>query len=88
MVINLPNFITLGRLLSVPLAVWLILSQESLFAFRVFIAAAVPGALGFQLNDQCFAFVQAMVYIVVVTTLLSVGAYVVTWSWRAAEEGP
>ena len=183
MLINLPNFITLGRLLSVPLAVWLILSQEFLLAFWVFIAAgvsdaadgfiakhfdaetelgrfldpiadkallvsvyialgqaghlatwlvilvvfrdclivvgamlfqtlirplkpqpllvskinttaqivlaaAVLGVVGFQLNALCFAFVQVMVYFVAVTTFLSGGAYVVTWSRRAAEEGP
>ena len=42
---NLPNLISIGRLLSVPLAVWLILSDKILAAFWLFVAAAVSDAV-------------------------------------------
>ncbi|MDX9859735.1 MAG: CDP-alcohol phosphatidyltransferase family protein [Rhodospirillales bacterium] len=53
---SLPNFISLGRLLAVPVAVWLILSGKFGIAFWVFIAAgisdAVDGFLAKRLNAQ------------------------------------
>ena len=42
---NLPNLITLARLLSVPLAIWLILGQRYGAAFWVFVGAGVSDAL-------------------------------------------
>ncbi len=42
--LNLPNLISFGRLLSVPLTVWLILNEIHLAAFWVFIAACVSDA--------------------------------------------
>lgn len=42
---NLPNAITLGRLLAVPLLVWLILSRFDAWAFWLFVAAGVSDAL-------------------------------------------
>ena len=42
---NLPNVISLGRLLAVPVAVWLILSDQLLVAFWVFVAAGVSDAV-------------------------------------------
>jgi cardiolipin synthase len=54
--LSLPNFISLGRLLAVPVAVWLILSGKFGIAFWVFIAAgisdAVDGFLAKRLNAQ------------------------------------
>ena len=41
---NLPNIITLGRLLSVPLAIWLILSGAYWAAFWTFVLAGVSDA--------------------------------------------
>lgn len=53
---TLPNFISLGRLLAVPLAVWLILTGRFGIAFWVFVAAgasdAVDGFLAKRLNAQ------------------------------------
>lgn len=53
---SLPNFISLGRLLAVPLAVWLILTGKFGIAFWVFVAAgisdAVDGFLAKRLNAQ------------------------------------
>ncbi len=42
---NLPNVISLGRLLAVPVAVWLVLSGQLLVAFWVFVAAGVSDAV-------------------------------------------
>ena len=42
---NLPNFITLARLLSVPVAVWLILEGEFTAAFWVFVAAGISDGI-------------------------------------------
>src|SRR3712207_3782335 len=39
--LSLPNLISLGRLLAVPLIVWLILAGELGWAFAVFIAAGI-----------------------------------------------
>ena len=43
--LNLPNLITLARLLSVPLAVWLILGERYGAAFWVFVGAGISDAL-------------------------------------------
>jgi cardiolipin synthase len=43
--LNLPNIITLGRLLSVPLSIWLILSGEYFAAFWTFVFAGVSDAV-------------------------------------------
>jgi cardiolipin synthase (CMP-forming) len=43
--VNLPNLISLGRLLLVPLAIWLILGGRYGVAFWVFVAAGVSDAL-------------------------------------------
>jgi cardiolipin synthase (CMP-forming) len=43
--LNLPNLITLSRLLSVPLMIWLIVGAEFVAAFWVFICAGASDAL-------------------------------------------
>ena len=54
--INLPNFITLGRILAVPVVFWLLLSGEAKAAFLIFVAAgisdAVDGFLAKRFNMQ------------------------------------
>jgi len=42
---NLPNLITLGRILSVPVMVWAIASGQMLIAFALFVAAGVSDAV-------------------------------------------
>lgn len=42
---SLPNFITLGRLLSVPVAIWLVLLDHLAAAFWLFIAAGLSDAI-------------------------------------------
>ncbi|MEQ1650631.1 MAG: CDP-alcohol phosphatidyltransferase family protein [Hyphomicrobiaceae bacterium] len=53
---NLPNFITLGRVISVPIVFWLLLSGQSKAAFFIFVAAgisdAVDGYLAKRFNSQ------------------------------------
>jgi cardiolipin synthase len=43
--LNLPNVITLGRLLSVPVAIWVILDGAFNVAFWIFVAAGVSDAV-------------------------------------------
>ena len=42
---NIPNFISIGRLLASPVVVWLIINQENQLAFWVFIVAGVSDAV-------------------------------------------
>lgn len=42
---NLPNLITLGRLLCVPLAIWLVLANDLQAAFWLFVAAGLSDAI-------------------------------------------
>jgi len=44
-VINLPNFLSFARLLSVPLLVWLVLDNRMMAAFWVFVAAGISDAV-------------------------------------------
>jgi len=43
--VNLPNLITLARILSVPIVVWAIAANEMLLAFVLFLAAGVSDAV-------------------------------------------
>jgi len=43
--VSLPNIITIARILMVPLAIWLIISQQMMPAFLVFIAAGISDAV-------------------------------------------
>ena len=43
--INIPNFITLGRVIAVPIIFWRLVSGESKAAFLVFVAAGISDAV-------------------------------------------
>lgn len=43
--VNLPNIITFGRLCAVPLAIWLVLRQELMAAFGLFVLAGLSDAV-------------------------------------------
>ena len=43
--INLPNFITLGRVISVPFIFWLLLTGQAKAAFLLFVAAGISDAV-------------------------------------------
>jgi cardiolipin synthase len=45
LIINIPNFITLGRIISVPVIFWLLLSSQNRSAFFVFVFAGVSDAV-------------------------------------------
>src|SRR5439155_691847 len=66
----LPNLISLARLLAVPLAVWLIVSDRLGVAFWLFAAAGVSDALdGFLAKHYGLQ--------------SELGGYLVVWGWRA-----
>jgi cardiolipin synthase (CMP-forming) len=44
-IINIPNFITLGRIISVPVIFWLLLTGEAKIAFFVFVCAGISDAV-------------------------------------------
>src|SRR5919201_1937856 len=44
-IINIPNFITMGRIISVPVIFWLLLSGQSKLAFFVFVCAGISDAV-------------------------------------------
>jgi cardiolipin synthase len=44
-IINIPNFITLGRIISVPIIFWLLLSGQNRIAFFVFVCAGISDAV-------------------------------------------
>lgn len=43
--INVPNFITLGRVLSVPVVFWLLVTGQAKAAFLIFVAAGISDAV-------------------------------------------
>jgi cardiolipin synthase (CMP-forming) len=45
LIINIPNFITLGRIMSVPVIFWLLLTGQNKVAFFVFVAAGISDAV-------------------------------------------
>ena len=45
MIINIPNFITMGRIISVPVIFWLLLTGQSRIAFFVFVCAGISDAV-------------------------------------------
>jgi cardiolipin synthase (CMP-forming) len=45
LLIHIPNFITLGRIISVPVIFWLLLTGQSQVAFFVFVAAGISDAV-------------------------------------------
>lgn len=45
MIINIPNFITIGRIISVPMIFWLLLTGQNGIAFFVFVCAGLSDAV-------------------------------------------
>ena len=85
---NLPNLITLGRLFSVPIVVWLILGGQMKAAFWVFLIAAlsdaVDGILAKQMDAETVfgAFLDPIAdKVLLVGAFLTLGheGYIVTW---------
>ena len=43
---SLPNIITIARILAVPLIVWLIITNQMMLAFVIFVAAGISDGVG------------------------------------------
>ena len=70
---SIPNLITLGRILLVPIVIWAIASEQMELAF----AALVLASLGFNFNPSPYDVI--LMALVTVFTLSSVALYLVEW---------
>jgi|TARA_B100000315_G_scaffold255509_1_gene299039 cardiolipin synthase len=86
--LNIPNLISLARLICVPLTVWLILNGEVLLAFWVFVFAGVSDALDgfiakrFNLQTELGAYLDPIadkVLLVSVFVTLGQVGYIESW---------
>jgi cardiolipin synthase len=85
---SLPNLITIGRILLVPLTIWLIVSGEFLFAFLAFIIAGISdGVDGFiakryHLKTQLGAYLDPLAdKLLLVSIYVSLGLQQVMPAW-------
>ncbi len=79
--INLPNFITLGRVFSVPFVFWLLLSGQAKAAFFLFVAAGVSDAVDgflakrYQMQTQLGAYLDPLAdKLLIVSIYIALGA--------------
>ena len=86
--LNIPNLISLARLICVPLTVWLILNGEMLFAFWVFVSAGISDAVDgfiakrFNLQTELGAYLDPIadkVLLVSVFVTLGQAGYIESW---------
>ena len=78
--INLPNFITLGRVISVPIVFWLLLNGNAKAAFLLFVLAGVSDAVDgylakrYQLQTQLGAYLDPLAdKLLLVSTFIALG---------------
>jgi cardiolipin synthase len=85
---NIPNFITLGRVLSVPVLFWLLLNNHPRIGFFVFLAAGVSDAIDgflakrFKWTSELGAYLDPLadkILIVSIYIALAVGGQVPLW---------
>jgi cardiolipin synthase len=85
---NLPNFITLGRVLSVPVIFWLLVNDHPQIAFFVFLAAGVSDAIDgylakrFKWTSELGAYLDPLadkILIVSIYIALAVSAQIPLW---------
>src|SRR5262249_22639565 len=85
---NIPNFITLGRVLSVPVIFWLLLNDHPRIAFFVFLAAGVSDAVDgflakrFKWTSELGAYLDPLadkILIVSIYIALAVSAQIPLW---------
>jgi len=75
--VNIPNVISLARLLAVPVIVWLILGGQMLPAFWVFVAAGISDAVGGFIAKRFDAETEVGKYLdPIADKILLVGVYV------------
>ena len=79
--INLPNFITLGRVISVPFVFWLLLNGNAKAAFLLFVLAGVSDAVDgylakrYQLQTQLGAYLDPLAdKLLIVSIYIALGA--------------
>ena len=79
--INLPNFITLGRVFSVPFVFWLLLTGQTKGAFLLFVAAGISDAVDgflakrFQMQTQLGAYLDPLAdKLLIVSIYIALGA--------------
>ncbi len=79
--INLPNFITLGRVFSVPFVFWLLLSGQPKAAFVLFVLAGISDAVDgflakrFQMQTKLGAYLDALAdKLLIVSIYIALGA--------------
>ena len=79
--INLPNFITLGRVFSVPFVFWLLLSGQAKAAFFLFVAAGISDAVDgflakrYQMQTQLGAYLDPLAdKLLIVSIYIALGA--------------
>ncbi len=86
--LNIPNLISLARLICVPLTVWLILNGEMLFAFWVFVSAGISDAVDgfiakrFNLQTELGAYLDPIAdkaLLVSVFVTLGQAGYIESW---------
>ena len=86
--LNIPNLISLARLICVPLTVWLILNGEILFAFWVFVSAGISDAVDgfiakrFNLQTELGAYLDPIAdkaLLVSVFVTLGQAGYIESW---------
>lgn len=86
--LNIPNLISLGRLICIPFTVWLILNGSMLVAFWVFVAAGFSDALDgyiakrFDLRSEIGAFLDPIAdkaLLVCVFITLGAAGYIEVW---------
>jgi cardiolipin synthase len=86
--LSIPNIITLARLLSVPLLVWLILGEQFLLAFALFVVSGISDALDgfiakrFNASTQLGAYLDPLAdkaLLVSIYVTLGLGAHLAEW---------
>jgi cardiolipin synthase len=85
---SLPNLITIGRILLVPLTIWLIISGQHLFAFLVFIIAGISDGVDgfiakrFELKTQLGAYLDPIAdKLLLVSIYVSLGLLQLMPAW-------
>ena len=84
---NIPNSLTLGRIVLVPLIVWLIITHEMLPAFLLFLLAGlVLAELGLGLGLE--GLVALLIWVTGTLTIVSAAAYFLSWLRQMASYEP
>ena len=81
--INIPNFITLGRVIAVPIVFWLLVSGEGKAAFFVFVAAGISDAVDGYLAKRFDSKTELGAYLDPLADKLLIVSIYIALGWRA-----